>query len=68
MRENLKSGSMRGGWRGGNSPDQSPTLLPSPSTKLPWGGPGVGLSPQLTAFFTSAPILASSVAVNFVRA
>ena len=28
MRENLKSGSMRGGWRGGNSPDQSPTLLP----------------------------------------
>ena len=25
--ENLTFGSMRGGWRGGNSPDQSPTLL-----------------------------------------
>src|SRR5260370_10829214 len=28
----------------------------------------LGLSPQLTAFFTSAPILASSSGVNFVRA
>src|SRR5260370_7828628 len=34
----------------------------------PRAGPGVELSPQLTAFFTSAPILASSAAVNFVRA
>src|SRR6266852_7981125 len=31
-------------------------------------GAGVELSPQLTAFFTSAPILASSAAVNSVRA
>ena len=31
-------------------------------------GPGVELSPQLTAFFTSAPILASSAAVNSIRA
>ena len=29
MRANLTSGSMRGDWRGGNSLDQSPTLLPS---------------------------------------
>src|SRR5258708_2487561 len=34
----------------------------------PRAGPGVELSPQLTAFFTSAPILASSAAVNFVSA
>src|SRR5215472_4338867 len=32
------------------------------------GGPGVEHSPQLTAFFTSATILASLAAVNFVRA
>src|SRR5713226_1514400 len=30
--------------------------------------PCAGLSPQLTAFFTSAPILASSAAVNSVSA
>ena len=30
MRANLTSGSMRGDWRGGNPPDQPPTLLPSP--------------------------------------
>src|SRR5712691_11987881 len=30
----------------------------------PRAGPGVELSAQLTAFFTSSPILASSVAVN----
>ncbi len=29
MRANLTSGSMRGDWRGGNSLDQSPTLLPT---------------------------------------
>src|SRR5256885_6954220 len=34
----------------------------------PKASPGVELSPQLTAFFTSAPILASSAAVNSVRA
>src|SRR5260370_12914224 len=32
------------------------------------GGRGVEVRPQRTAFFTSAPILASSAAVNFVRA
>src|SRR5262249_19027525 len=37
-------------------------------TVPPKAGPGVELSPQLTAFFTSAPILASSAAVNSVRA
>src|SRR5262249_39051550 len=37
-------------------------------TVPPRAGPGVELSPQLTAFFTSAPILASSAAVNSVRA
>jgi hypothetical protein len=34
----------------------------------PRAGPSGELSPQLTAFFTSAPILASSAAVNSVRA
>src|SRR5712692_6875295 len=34
----------------------------------PRAGPGVEVIPQLTAFFTSAPILASSSAVNSVRA
>ena len=33
-----------------------------------WGGSSGLLSPQLTAFFTSAPILASSAAVNSVSA
>src|SRR3972149_1031627 len=34
----------------------------------PRAGPSGELGPQLTAFFTSAPILASSAAVNSVRA
>src|SRR5438034_2843082 len=34
----------------------------------PYPGASGELSPQLTAFFTSAPILASSAAVNSVRA
>src|SRR3972149_6643458 len=33
-----------------------------------WGGASSELSPQLTAFFTSALILASSVAVNSLSA
>ena len=34
----------------------------------PRAGPGVELSPQLTAFLTSAPILASTAGVTSVRA
>src|ERR1700687_2174347 len=39
-----------------------------PRRQCPSGPAAAQLSPQLAAFFTSAPILASSAAVNFVRA
>src|SRR5207245_1922304 len=43
--------------------------LPPLTAARPGSGGGYGeFSPQLTAFFTSAPILASSAAVNSVRA
>ncbi len=46
-----------------------PSLLTgTPRATAGQGGSGGSLSPQLAAFFTSAPILVSSSAVSFVRA
>src|SRR2546427_787596 len=55
------------GLRGDRPPRSAmpPGRSPGPPRKpCPRKGGGHGLSPQLTAFFTSAPILASSAAVN----
>jgi len=59
-------------WGSGNHKDSSRSAVHGERLVLTddpaWGGPWGDLSLQLTAFFTSAAILASSAAVNFVSA
>ena len=75
--QELKAASRRGP-RADKADEESAVLakiaeMPAPDDgpkggRPPWGGSSGLLGPQLTAFFTSAPILASSAAVSFFSA
>src|SRR5262249_46665919 len=69
-RDHCRVGAARSGWRAlAADARQPPSLLTgTPRPTAGQGGPVGGLGLQLTAFFTSAPILASSTAVGSVRA